>query len=119
MNVSPHLLELLRKNGHECWHAAELHMQRARDREILERASKESAVLLTCDLDYGRILSVEQRTTPSVIIFRTTRIHPGYLHSVLYTHWRQIEPSLKAGSIVTVEDARIRIRELPIKEEIY
>lgn len=117
MNISPRLLKRLAGEEHECHHVIDLGMQKATDREIIERARTDRAVIITCDLDYGQILAVEESQGPSVILFRTTNIHPDYLYRILARYWRQVEASLQTGAFVIIEDTRIRIRELPMGGE--
>lgn len=83
MNVSPRLLHHLKNEGHNGWHVAELKMQRATDRQILKFAEEKDAVLLTCDLDYGEIIAIEGKKKPSLILFRTSNIHPDHLSKLL------------------------------------
>jgi predicted nuclease of predicted toxin-antitoxin system len=71
-------------------------------------------VILTHDLDYGSILAFSGEATPSVIIFRVRNTQPQYLFSRLMRSWPQIQASLAQGAIVILEDAALRIRELPI-----
>ncbi|NUO09804.1 MAG: DUF5615 family PIN-like protein [Candidatus Brocadia sp.] len=45
-------------------------MNRSLDAEILSKAKDEGRIVLTCDLDFGDLLSASGECSPSVIIFR-------------------------------------------------
>jgi len=51
--ISPKTIEFLRQRGHDAVHAREIAMERAKDREVIERAREESRIALTFDLDFG------------------------------------------------------------------
>ena len=68
--LSPLTVEFLVQLGHEAVHVRTLGMQRASDREVVERARADSSVVLTFDLDFGDVLALGVLDKPSVIIFR-------------------------------------------------
>jgi predicted nuclease of predicted toxin-antitoxin system len=71
-------------------------------------------VMITADLDFGDILVHTGYKKPSVIIFRLKDPSPDHVNSLLQSTLPSIEHSLDRGSIVIIEDHRIRIRELPV-----
>jgi len=60
--ISPRTVESLRGQGHEAVHVRELGLQRASDRETVDKALSESRVLITFDLDFGEILALRMMT---------------------------------------------------------
>ena len=68
--ISPRTVEFLNQSGHEAVHVRTLGMQRAPDREVINRALADASVVLTFDLDFGEVLAVGVLDKPSVIIFR-------------------------------------------------
>ena len=50
--ISPRTIEFLRQRGHDAVHVRELAMQRATDRQVVEKAQASDRVLLTFDLDF-------------------------------------------------------------------
>jgi len=70
--------------------------------------------VITADLDFGDILAFTGYKKPSVIIFRLKDPSPDHVKSLLLSAIPRIKDSLDKGSIVVIEDYRIRVRELPI-----
>ena len=56
--ILPRTVEFLRLCGHDAVHVRELALQRATDRELIDKARGDSRVLLTFDLDFGEILAL-------------------------------------------------------------
>ncbi|MFN0304050.1 MAG: DUF5615 family PIN-like protein [Burkholderiales bacterium] len=112
--ISPKTITFPRKQGHDAIHVRELAMQRATDREIVERAQSEDRVVLTFDLDFGEILALGVHDRPSVVIFRKSDETAQSVNAKLASVLAQESSSLETGSLVLIEDARYRIRKLPI-----
>lgn len=89
-------------------------MAKSKDKEILEYAAENDMVLLTADLDFGNILAYTKQKKPSVIIFRLKNPSPDHVNSLFLPILPRIKDSLKKGSIVVIDDYRIRVRKLPI-----
>jgi len=81
------------------------------------RQKENSETILTPDLDYGNLLAFSGEMAPSVIIFRLRNAHPDRLLRRLLTAWPEMEPSLKEGAIVVLEDTVLRVRPLPLTME--
>lgn len=114
MALSPKTVGFLNSIGHEAVRVDSVGMARAKDSEIIEYAIKHNMILITSDLGVGQILVFTMSERPSVIILRLKNPSPDHVNSVLSSALLQVEDALKKGSIVIVEDKRIRIRELPI-----
>ncbi len=112
--ISPKTIAFLRQQGHDAIHVRELDMQRASDREIVERARSEDRVVLTFDLDFGEILALGVHDRPSVVIFRLSDESAQSVNAKLASVLSQEPASLETGSLVLIEDVRYRIRKLPI-----
>ena len=56
---SPETVEFLRLRGHDAVHVRELGLQRATDREIIDKARADLRFVLTFDLDFGEILALD------------------------------------------------------------
>ena len=69
---------------------------------------------MTHDLDYGHLLAFSGEAGPSVVTLRVRDTDPDALFRRLVESWSAIEGSLRNGAIVTIEDAAVRIRPLPI-----
>ena len=92
-------------------------MAKSKDKEIFDYASERDMVILSADLDFGNILAYTQSNKPSVVIFRLEYPSPEYINSLLSSNLPSINEDLMKGSIVIIEDFKIRIRKLPITEQ--
>jgi len=113
--LSPIFSKQLQAHGYDAIHVRDINMQTCSDEEIFERAQKEKRIIVSADTDFGTILALRNEQFPSVIIFRRTKNRkPIEQAMLLFTNLKEIESALERGSIVIIEDKRIRIRSLPI-----
>ncbi|MGH7774223.1 MAG: DUF5615 family PIN-like protein [Candidatus Binatia bacterium] len=117
VNVPRELGRRLTAAGHQCRHAGDIGMARKNDTAIIEEARAKSEVIATHDLDYGNLLAFSGERSPSVVIFRLRNVHPDNLFARITAAWPEIEKPLLEGAIVSLEDATVRIRRLPIERE--
>ena len=117
MNVPRELGRRLAKEGHSWRHVADVGFARASDETIVEEARPKGEVIVTHDLDYGRLLAFSGARDPSVIIFRVRNTSARNLHDRIVRGWLEIETPLNEGAVVTIEDAALRIRMLPISKD--
>ncbi len=115
MNLSPAWCDLLRRQGWESVHWSNIGAPNAPDFEIMRWALANAFVVFTHDLDFTHILAMTRATGPSVIQVRTMDVLPDSLGPKLISILRQVEIALKAGALVTVDDARSRLRVLPLR----
>jgi predicted nuclease of predicted toxin-antitoxin system len=115
--ISPKTIEYLRAIGHDAVHVRDVGMQRADDRSIADRARAEERILLTFDLDFGSVLALGVSNSPSVVIFRLSDERAEAVNRSLDAVLAEQEASLQAGALVLVEDARYRVRLLPIRSD--
>jgi predicted nuclease of predicted toxin-antitoxin system len=114
MNMPREFGKRLVAEGHEYRHAGDIGMAQASDSEIVEEARRNKEIIVTHDLDYGRLLAFSAELAPSVIIFRLRNTHPDNLFARIMSIWHEIEAPLFEGAIVVMEDATLRVRKLPI-----
>jgi predicted nuclease of predicted toxin-antitoxin system len=113
--LSPALADLLRAAGHVARHVRDIDMQHGSDEAIFDYAEAEDLVLVSADTDFAVILARRAVVAPSVILFRGRGSRrPEALASVILANASQLAEPLEAGSIVTFEPSRLRIRGLPI-----
>ena len=116
MPVTPDAGPHLRAAGHDAIHAVDLGLARSSDDELLAVARREQRIVITADLDYPRLIALQQTDRPGVVLFRggaySDREMLGLLDRVLA---RASTLDLE-HSIVVVDRTRIRRRALPIGE---
>jgi len=77
-------------------------------------AREHQHVVFTHDLDFGTLLALTRATGPSVIQVRTQNVPPAHLEAVMVGAIRSYEWQLQEGALVTVDEARGKVRMLPI-----
>jgi len=112
--LSPLTVDFLIELGHEAIHVRTLGLQRAPDLDIVARASADSSVVLTFDLDFGDVLALGVLDKPSVIIFRLSDERPQSVNRRLSEVVSDRSRELESGALILVEDTRYRVRKLPI-----
>ena len=70
MPVTPDAGPHLRAAGHDAIHAVDLGLAQSSDDELLTVARREERVIITADLDYPRLIALQQTDRPGVILFR-------------------------------------------------
>lgn len=114
MNISPLTVERLRSDGWDVIRVSELLPATAGDDEILQLARKLNRCVITADLDFSAMLALGGHARPSVISLRISVGDPETVCERLVKALPMLEPMLIAGCIATVEDSRVRVRDLPI-----
>jgi predicted nuclease of predicted toxin-antitoxin system len=115
MMLSTKVADGLRDAGHDAVHARQYGLQRALDAEILARATAERRILISEDMDFrhlacGRAALVGIRGAAAPPAFHQAE----FVVTLLLANLPQLAESLEQGSLVVMEERRIRVRRLPI-----
>ena len=115
MGVSMTTVEALRSRGHDVKHLRDEGLHKLPDAQILDKARDELRAVIAFDLDFGDLRAAGGQNGPSVVILRLVDQTPQSVNARLAAALEQCEAELAAGAVVIVEEARCRLRRLPIK----
>ena len=115
MGIAQSVSLWLKSPGHDAVHLNDEGLFKLPDNFILEKAEKESRVILTTDMDFGQLLAFNKSIQASVIQFRTSTFTPSDIRKKLELFFEEFSDHPPADYfIITFEDTRIRHRKLPI-----
>ena len=100
--------------GYDANHLREEGLQRLSDPDIFRKASSERRVIPTFDLGFGEIASLSGDLKVSVIVFRLRNTRTSHVIERLSSALTEASEVLTTGGLIVVEDARHRVRRLPI-----
>jgi predicted nuclease of predicted toxin-antitoxin system len=113
-NISPLTVSVLANHGLDIRRVGDVLPVNAADIEILRLARAEGFIVITQDLDFSSLLASQGETRPSLISIRLRHNRPENIANRLAKILPVTETDLTAGAIVTIEDATIRVRFLPL-----
>jgi predicted nuclease of predicted toxin-antitoxin system len=114
--VTPDAAPRLRAAGHDAVHAVAVGLAHATDNQLLDVARREGRIVITADLDYPRLLALQQAEGPGVILFRGGSYSDAEMLDLLDRVLARSTTLDLEHSIVVVDRRRIRRRPLPIGE---
>ncbi len=114
MGVDGRIVHWLRGQGHDAVHLRDEGLQRLPDGEIFAKAASEARIVLTFDLDFGEIAALSQGRPAGVVLFRLHNTRTPHVIDRLAAVLAHAASTLEQGAVVIVEDARHRVRRMPI-----
>jgi predicted nuclease of predicted toxin-antitoxin system len=114
MNLSPDWIPLLRQEGWSAIHWSDVGDPRADDAVIMAWALANQHIIFTHDLDFGTMLALTRALGPSVIQVRGNNVLTDHMGAIIITAIHQHEADLAAGALLVVDEARRRVRVLPV-----
>lgn len=114
LNLSPDWIPLLRRNGWDAVHWSTIGDAREKDNVIVRWAVEQGYVIFTHDLDFGTALALTHANGPSILQVRGQDVMPNHMGPLVIAALRQHDTDLAAGALVVVEEARSRVRILPL-----
>ncbi len=108
---------LLREAGIDTLHTGEIGYATAEDADILQLGREQERVIVTLDADFHALLALSGATTPSVIRVRIAGLRGEALAELMQAILAQCEEALEQGAVVTVQEGRLRLRQLPLVRE--
>lgn len=114
MNLSPQWVAAFEGMGISAIHWSTVGPATAPDADILHWAAANGYVLFTHDLDFGAILAASGARGPSVLQVKTQDVLPARLAPIVQKVLSEYEELMLAGAILVIDEARARIRILPV-----
>jgi predicted nuclease of predicted toxin-antitoxin system len=114
MPLTPALAVFLQGLGHDAVHAANIGSANATDAALLARARAESRVVITADLDFGRLMAEVPANSPGIILLRGGSYSDTEMINLVQRVLQRVEHGLLVESLIVVDRHRIRRRQLPI-----
>ena len=118
MNISPLTVSQLKERGWDVSRVSEVMDKSTKDLDLLEYARRHDMVIITQDLDFSMLLAVKGYAKPSLVNVRLEEAKPPYVTSRIIDTVSALEPEPAKGAVVTVDEASVRYRYLPVKTEI-
>jgi predicted nuclease of predicted toxin-antitoxin system len=113
--VSPSVAAGLLREGHDALHIRDRGLANRDDELLFELAARENRILISADTDFATLLALRRASKPSVILFRhRAPRRPEEQLRLLLAQLSQLSEPLEQGSLVSIEDARVRVRLLPL-----
>lgn len=113
-NLPRRWIPVLVAGGHHAVHWLDIGSSGASDELLFQTAARRQAILVSCDLDFSRLVARYRSQLPSVIQIRDVPPLPEICGAELLSLLLEFEAPLRAGALVSFSLDRRLIRLLPI-----
>ncbi len=114
MNLSPLWQTAFAAHGVEAVHWAQIGPPDADDEDIQAWARANNYVVLTCDLDFGRLLAISRAQGPSTVLLRLQDLDWERYGDLVVGEIASHERALVSGAMLVIDANRSRVRLLPL-----
>lgn len=114
IHISPLTVKALQNKGYDIVRITDKLPATASDKEIIQLAHNEKAVIITQDLDFSAIVAQSNLNGPSVVSLQVADAKPTIITRILITMLPLIEADLIEGAIISIDEKEYRIKKLPI-----
>ncbi len=116
MGISVSSARFLDVLGYDAIHLRDQGLQRLEDKKIIEKAAQEGRIILTHDLDFGRLMALSHSHLPSIVTFRLVDMRPAIVNHYLNETLTRFASELQTGALASVNEKTIRVRLLPVQD---
>jgi predicted nuclease of predicted toxin-antitoxin system len=113
--LAPRAAALLRSEGWEAAHVAEVGLDRASDPEILEFARQRNMTCVTLDHDFHAHLALSLSESPSVVFVRIEGLTAERQAELIKAVWQVCGEAIAEGAAVSTDGVAVRLHRLPLK----
>ena len=107
-SVDRQIVDALREDDHAVLYVTEM-IPGISDDEVLDKAEKGSAILITADKDFGELVFRQQRITKGVVLVRLAGLLPSKKADIVSTMIRKhLDAIQNAFSVISPNAIRIR-----------
>lgn len=72
--------------------------------------------MLTHDQDFSTLLALSRKGKPSVVLLRLSSLRVEGVGDRVLKTVKTVAKDIEAGAIVVIEDSRVRVRSLPMRD---
>ncbi len=115
-NMPPSFCTILHNLGYDAIHVYDVKLNQTPDNEIVIFAQQHDCIIITNDLDFSRLIAVGNLTMPSIITFRMPQLNKTIFSEIITLNLVDLIDALLEGSMITIDDKKIRIQSLPVRK---
>lgn len=115
MNLAPRWVKVLGEQRIDAVHWSAIGRPDAPDEELFAWAAAHERVVLTCDLDFTRLLALRAANGPSVVLLRARDTSVEGLGRQVTSVLKTYASELARGALITLDETKSRVQVLPLR----